>query len=91
MTRKTIYGENWQQFEERTSLERAHQKLMDAEAERKKQQRVNPTKQPTLRCCYNCMYSKEVEYEGTLVCSFPLVDTCVEPTDMCAYIVVRGD
>jgi len=84
-----VYGENWQQFEERTSLERAHQNLIDAELARKKQQQVVPTKQPTLRCCYNCKYCNEVEYEGTLVCGFVLVDTCVEPTDMCAYIIIE--
>ena len=84
-----VYGENWQQFEERVSLERARRNLINAELERKKQQQIVPTKQPSLRCCYNCKYCEEVEYEGTLNCRFPLVDTFVEPTDMCAYIVMR--
>jgi len=84
-----VYGESWQQFEERMLLERTQRNAVAAQREQDRQNRVIPTKQPSLRCCYNCMYSEEAEYEGTLNCRFPLVDTGVEPTDMCAYIVMK--
>ena len=32
-----VYGENWRQTEERTSLERMYQNLMNAEKKRKEQ------------------------------------------------------
>jgi hypothetical protein len=86
-----VYGENWQEFEERISLERAHRNLLAAQAEQEKQRGVTPTKQRNLRCCYNCKYCKEVEYEDTHMCNHPLVNDCVEPTDMCAYVVIRSE
>jgi hypothetical protein len=82
-----VYKESWQQFEERTSLERAHRNWMDAQKKQAEQQRVTPTKQPTLRCCYNCKFCEDVEYESTFTCHHLLIDNCVEPTDVCEHMV----
>jgi len=80
-----VYGENWEQFEDRISLERAHRNLMDAQKKQAEQQRVTPTKQPTLQCCYNCKYCETPEYENIFVCHHPLVLDCVEPSDVCEH------
>jgi hypothetical protein len=49
---------------------------------------VGYIEQPTLRCCYNCKYCIQVEYEASWVCVHAIHDDeLVEPTGMCAYIV----
>ena len=80
----------WERFDIQMRQELEQRNLIAAQEEQKRQNRFVPTKQPTLRCCYNCKCC--VSDEDVHVCVHPLHDEeLLEPTDMCAYIVIRRD